>query len=192
MFSTLQKLQSQASPSQNPSVSWSLGNSVVEDHCSLSRQWVIGSQVMARAARLVCWVTVPMARWILLGEHTFSYNYMLWSLFPNCLTYRKTQLIADKLGCCASFGWGSANFLKILYTVWYETMFWICVGNVRDVFITAEQYFHRVKAFSAFNPTPPSRKWGCTRSWEKAQSEQLTSGIFHTTGCHAQHIQLGK
>lgn len=74
----------------------------------------------------------------------------------HCIAYRKTELIAGK----TSFGWGRANFFHSVYTVWYGAMFWVCAGNIRDIFIFTEQYFHRVKTFSAFNPTPPAREVG--------------------------------
>lgn len=47
------------------------------------------------------------------------------------------------------------------------------------------------KVFSAPPPSPPVRGPGCTRSWDRTQDRwpQVTTGIFQSAWCWAQHIK---
>lgn len=78
------------------------------------------------------------------------------------------------------------NFLHSSYS---GAMFWICVKNRsrRDVLVAAEQWLHRIKAFSASCITPPPRRLGVDKNLEWSIGEhsqnswpQLTKGIPHT------------
>ena len=73
-------------------------------------------------------------------------------------------------------------------------MFWICAENsvdniemfllYRGVFVTAEQCFHRVKAFSAPHTTLPVSGLGVHKELggdtAGTADPNLTKGIFHT------------
>lgn len=62
-------------------------------------------------------------------------------------------------------------------------MFWVGAGSSvdnRDVFITAEQHSHSLRAILLF--IPPVRGRGGT--------QQLTQGIFHTVGSHTRCMEL--
>lgn len=74
-----------------------------------------------------------------------------------------------KVPLCSAFGRDRVSFL---HSTWHGVVFSLVLETIWkhwDVFVTAQQCWHRVKVFSAPHPPHQWRGWGCTRRWERTQ-----------------------